>query len=151
MVLTVQYDPHLGLEVLIGELPQGEGLPGCVLQQAEGDADGVFWREAGRVDEPAGGGKDGQVLLLLQNQKQQYRQYRNQNMCIVSYRTVRIVLVSFRIISNIVHRIVHRIILHQIVPFHIINVDMSGEVMLMLSETSPHLVLWVSWVSLYRT
>lgn len=65
MRLTVQYNPHLGLEVLIGELPQGKGLPGRVLQQAEGDADGVFWRDASRVDEPAGGGREGQAQVLL--------------------------------------------------------------------------------------
>lgn len=52
MLLTVQHHSHLGLEVDVGELPQGEGLPGCVLQHAEGDADGVLWREACRVDEP---------------------------------------------------------------------------------------------------
>lgn len=71
VLLTVQHNPHLGLEILIGELPQGKGLSGRVLQQAESNADGVFWRETGRVDEPAGGGRKGRVTLHLQNQKQQ--------------------------------------------------------------------------------
>lgn len=53
-LLTVQRDPHLGLEVAVSELPQSEGLPGCALQQAEAHADGVLGREAGRVDVSAG-------------------------------------------------------------------------------------------------
>lgn len=65
VLLTVQHNPHLGLEILISELPQGEGLPGRVLQQAESDADGVFWIEARRVDESAGRRRKGQVILLL--------------------------------------------------------------------------------------
>lgn len=63
VLLTVQHHPHLGLEVVVGELPQGEGLSGRVLQHAEGDADGVLRREAGRVDEPGGGRGGGKMDL----------------------------------------------------------------------------------------
>lgn len=59
MSLTVEHHSHLGLEVIVGELPKGEGLPGCFLQHAEGDADGVLWRETCRVDEP--GRREGKV------------------------------------------------------------------------------------------
>lgn len=54
MLLTVQHHPHLGLEVVVSELPEGKGLPGCILQHAKGDADGVVWREACRVDKSGG-------------------------------------------------------------------------------------------------
>lgn len=59
MFLTVEHHSHLGLEVIVGELPEGEGLPGCFLQHAEGDADGVLWRETCRVDKP--GRRQGKV------------------------------------------------------------------------------------------
>lgn len=54
LLLTVQHHPHLGLEVAVSELPEGKGLPGCILQHAEGDADGVLRGEARRVDKPGG-------------------------------------------------------------------------------------------------
>lgn len=60
--LTVEHHSHLGLEVVVGELPEGEGLPGSLLQHAEADADGVFRRETCRVDEP--GRRRGKVILL---------------------------------------------------------------------------------------
>lgn len=59
MLLTVEHHSHLRLEIIVGELPEGEGLPGCLLQHAEGDADGVLWREACRVDKP--GGREGKM------------------------------------------------------------------------------------------
>lgn len=52
--LTVKHHTHLGLEVIVGELPEGEGFPGCFLQHAEGDADGVLGRETCRVNKPGG-------------------------------------------------------------------------------------------------
>lgn len=58
-LLTVKHHTHLGLEVTVSELPEGEGLSGCILQHAEGDADGVLWRETCRVDEP--GWRDGPI------------------------------------------------------------------------------------------
>lgn len=51
-LLTVDHYSHLRLEVIVGELPEGKGLPGRVLQHPEGDADGVLWRETCRVDKP---------------------------------------------------------------------------------------------------
>lgn len=62
MFLTVEHHSHLGLEVIVRELPEGEGLPGCILQHTEGEADGVLWRETRWVDEP--GGKDGMILSV---------------------------------------------------------------------------------------
>lgn len=53
MLLTVQPDPHLGLEVAVSELPQNEGLPGRAGQQTEAHADGVLCWKASRVDVPA--------------------------------------------------------------------------------------------------
>lgn len=52
MLLTVEHHSHLWLKVNVSELPESKGLPGCVLQHAEGDADGVLWRETCRVDKP---------------------------------------------------------------------------------------------------
>ena len=54
MLLTIEHHSHHGLEVIVSELPEGKRFPGCFLQQAEGDADGVLWRETCRVDEPGG-------------------------------------------------------------------------------------------------
>lgn len=61
----MQHDAHLGLEVIVGELPEGEGLSGRVRQQAEGDADGVLRREACGVDKPTGRLETVDVTLTL--------------------------------------------------------------------------------------
>lgn len=53
MLLTIQHHSHFGLEVVVGELPEGKGFPGCVLENTEGNADGVLWRKTYWMDEPA--------------------------------------------------------------------------------------------------
>lgn len=64
MLLTIEHHSHFGLEVVVSKLPKGKGLPGRILQHAEGDADGVFWGEACRVDKP--GGREGSSSIKVQ-------------------------------------------------------------------------------------
>lgn len=52
VLLTVNNHPHLWLEINVSELPESKGLPGRILQDPKGDADGVVWRKTCWVNKP---------------------------------------------------------------------------------------------------